>query len=524
MEERMTDTPLKKITRRDVIKSLATMPVLGLFSWQTLKKNRQAALPKEDVLKKLGFKSKSPALIDNNHLGEKSPLLRIGIIGTGPRGMSLLESLGYRTQKDIHKVTKNNISELKAWVKNDDLNVELTAVCDVFDLRAEMALAASRHSRSAYASNTTLPGAKRYKNYRQLLDDPRIDGVLIATPDHHHAPMAVDAILAGKHVYLEKALSRTEAEVFQLEKIVKENDRVFQLGHQYRHSPIFKQAKNLIRQNILGPVSLVETTTNRNTLSGAWTRHYKEDGSLKPGGPQTIDWQQWLGNAPKVPFSLDRFYGWTKWFDYGNGPWGQLFSHEYDAVNALLDLGIPKSCVASGGIYYWRDGRETPDVFNAVFEYPDKHLTLLFSLTLSNGRKRGRVLMGRDATMEVGGSLIITPDPSSSRYKKEMDTGVLDASQPLVALGPDARKVDALTSATAKYYAERGLSKTMINGEQLDLTYLHIKDWLNAIRFGGRTSCPIDVSVNEMITILMATKSYREKRRVEWDAVNRRII
>ena len=512
------------MSRRQILKGLATLPVVGIFGYQYLRDSASKQKPKEDILNKLGFSKESPAIIPKENLGEKSEVIRFGIIGAGPRGMSLLESAGYRTQKDIDKVTKNNLDELKNWVKKDDLNVQINGVCDVFDLHAEMALEASTHSRSAYANSTTIASTKRYKNYKDLLDSKDIDAVIIATPDHHHAQMTIDAIQANKHVYLEKSLTNTEEEVYKVEKVVKNSDRVFQLGHQFRHSPIFKNAKNLISQNILGPVTLIETTTNRNTASGAWIRHLQPDGSLKPGSKNTIDWNQWLGDTPKVPFSLDRYYGWTKWLDYGNGPWGQLFSHEYDAVNGLLDLGIPKYCTASGNINYWKDNRETPDTFNATWEYPELDKTLLYSLSLASSNKRGRLIMGRDATMEIGGSLTVTADANSNKYNKYFESGIITPSNPFVAEGPDEIGVDGVSSATAKYYAERGLSKTNYNGEEVDLTYSHIKDWLNVIRNGGKPLCGIDVSVDEMITILMATISYKEKRRVEWDPIMRRIV
>ena len=513
-----------KISRRNIIKGLGAISVLGAFGYQFSKSLSLEKTTKKDVLSQLGFSNNLSNELPKKASGDKSEMLRIGIIGTGPRGLALLESLGFRTQKDIDNTTKNNIGDLENWVQQEDLNVKLIGICDVFDQRADMAIDASKHSRDAYANETSEGAAKRYIHYQELLDNKEIDAVIIATPDHHHAQMTIDAIKAGKHVYCEKALCRTEEEVFQIESAIKNSDRVFQLGHQLTHSPIFKRAKDLVDQNILGPVSLIETTTNRNTSSGAWTRHLNNDGSLKSGGLETIDWDQWLCSSPKVPFSLDRYYGWTKWFDYGNGPWGQLFSHEYDAINGLLDIGIPNSCMASGGVYYWKDGRETPDTFNAVFEYPNKELSLLYSLSLSNSNSRGRVIMGRDATMKLGGSLIVTADASSDRYKKHVESGNLDLTKPIVALGPDAPDLDAISSATAKYYADRGLSKATINGQDIDLTYLHLKDWLNVIRYGGTTACNIDVSVNEMITILMATKSYRENTKVTWDSVNLKIV
>lgn len=167
----------------------------------------------------------------------------------------------------------------------------------------------------------------------------------------------------------------------------------FQLGHQITQNVIFQQAKQIIDKNILGKITLIETTTNRNTAEGAWIRHLDSNGKPKPGDLNTIDWKQWLGNRPAVPFTADRFYNWTKFFDYDFGMLGQLFTHEYDAVNQLLHIGIPHSAVASGGIYFWKDNREIPDVLQAVFEYPEKEMTLMYSASLASSRQRGRVFM-----------------------------------------------------------------------------------------------------------------------------------
>lgn len=248
------------------------------------------------------------------------------------------------------------------------------------------------------------------------------------------------------------------------------------------------------------------------------------NGSPKPGDEKSIDWNQWLGDCPKVPFSLERFYSWVKWFDYDHGLIGQLFTHEYDAVNQLLRIGIPSSAVASGGIYYWKDGREMPDSLHCVFEYPDRDFTLLYSGNLANGRNRNRVFMGHDASMELGGTIRVMADNDSTRYKANIDNGLIDTSVPLISLSPGTGNIDAISSATAKYYASRGLTSASINGRQVDITHLHLKEWISCIRNGGIPSANIERAFEEGITCLMAHRSYLENRKVRWDPVNRIII
>jgi len=278
-----------------------------------------------------------------------------------------------------------------------------------------------------------------------------------------------------------------------------------------------------MKKEILGKITLVETTSNRNTAR-AWIRHLDANGNPKPGDESTIDWLQWLGETPYVPFSVDRFYNWTKWFAYDTGLIGQLFTHEYDAVNQLLKIGIPSSVVSSGGIYYWKDNREMADSLHCVFEYPDKDLTLLYSGNLASSRSRGRVFMGHDASMELGNNIMITADRNSTKYQKGIAAGVIDTNSPMLTYNPGAGHIDAVTSASDKYYAARGLTTTLINGRSVDVTHLHIREWLNCIRNGGTPSANIDMAYDEGITCIMAHRSYVEKMRIEWDPVNRKIV
>jgi len=191
----------------------------------------------------------------------------------------------------------------------------------------------------------------------------------------------------------------------------------------------------------------------------------------------------------------------------------------------LLQIGIPQSVVSSGGIYYWKDNREIPDVLNAVFEYPEKEMTLMYSANLASSKQRGRIFYGHDASMDLGGSLSITADWDSTRYRKQLDQGIIDVSVPMITINPSSGgDIDAVTSATEKYYASRGLTTTNINGRNVDVTHLHIKEWIDCIRNGGETSCNIERGFEEGVACLMANKSYLEKRGVEWDPVNRRIV
>ena len=132
--------------------------------------------------------------------------------------------------------------------------------------------------------------------------------------------------------------------------------------------------------------------------------------------------------------------------------------------------------------------------------------------------------MGHDATMELGSGISITPDRNSTRFKKQLEEGIISSSEPMITMNPNSGKIDAVTSATEKYYASRGLTTTSINGKQIDVTHLHVKEWIDCIRSGETTTANIERAYEEGATILMAQKSYLEKRQVEWDPVNKKII
>ena len=522
-----------KIKRRDILKSIASLPVFGAFLYSWLKKKSVDHYKKSQLLSELNLQeniAEPKATITLKNSGE---LIRIGIIGFGNRGEQLARSLGFAHPQWIENQKKraeqNKFDKtLEDWLAQENLNVAITGICDVFDNHAEKGLIVANNNFGLDGEVTSKINPKRYRSYHEMLASQEVDAVIITTPDFHHAQMTIDAVNAGKHVYCEKCMTRTEEEALHVVEAVKRAESqsgiVFQLGHQYHHSYAFAKAKEIVVKNIIGKITLVETTSNRNTPDGAWIRHLDSNGNPKPGDIKMIDWDQWLGTRPKIPFSIDRFYNWTKWWDYATGLSGQLFSHEFDAVNQILEVGIPKYCMASGGIYFHKDNREIPDIFHAVFEFPDRDLTLIYSASLASSLSRGRVFMGHDGSMEVGANLKVMADQNSTRFKDKIDNGVIDTSLPLFTYQPGLKGIDAVTSASEKYYLTRGLTYTYKDGKQIDISHLHLKEWLDCIRNGGTPSCNIDKGFEATIACHMATKSYRENRRVEWDPLTKRII
>jgi predicted dehydrogenase len=513
-----------RMTRRSLLKGLVSVPVFGVFFLSFFKKKAADDFKRRAILEELGVSEGGPAVIDNAVSRPPGKRIRLGIIGFGGEGESLIRHTGFAHPEWVENASKAHEEdprdkELDTYVRQDDLNVAVTAVCDVFDVRAERGVAASRVDVRP-GGGAANPPAKRFRRYTDLLQSGEVDAVIIATPDHWHTRMTIDAASLGIPVYLEKCMTRTEAETHAVYDAVKRSKIVFQLGHQNRQSESHQKAREIVAANILGPITLVESTTNRNTPWGAWVWDIHEAGS-----PATIDWQHFQEPAAhRVPFSLERFFRWRCWFDYGTGLAGDLLSHEYDEANMVLGLGIPQSVVASGGIYHFKDGRDVPDVFQAVYEYPDRALTFMYSATLANGNNRGLVFMGHDASLRVSEALTVSADRDSTRFGPKIEDGIIDPSRPMFTYRPGFKGIDAVTSATAEYFASRGLLYTYRGGRRVSAYHLHIAEWLDAIRNGRETSCNIERGFEEAITCHMATRSYLEGRRVTWDPIRRRIV
>ncbi len=503
-----------KIGRRDILKSLATIPVVGALAYGWYRKKRYDRLWKNAMHEEISLEAENPVASRNV---SKDKQIRLGIIGTGGRGRDILKAAGFLHPENIDEwvesaSTTSRDTRYEEFLEQEDLNVVVNAVCDIYDVNAEKALMACANVNRQASSGQMSSQPKRYRTYQELLAAEDIDAIIIATPDHWHGTLTIAAAKAGKHVYCEKPLTWTVPETYEVRTAVKESKIVFQLGHQNRQTESYFKAKKAYEKGVLGKVNLIEVTTNRNSPTGAWVYHIDEE-----AGNQNIDWDQFIGPAPWHDFSLERFFRWRCWWDYSTGLSGDLFTHEYDAMNQMLSLGIPHSAMSSGGIYYFKDGRTVPDVLQQVFEYPEKDLTLMYSATLASDKDRGKVIMGHDAYMEVGGNLRIYADPGSTKYRQKIDDGIIDPSIPIYSYMPGMEHVDAVTSPTEAYFAGRGLLYTYRGGKRVDATHLHIKDWLDCIRGGGKPSCDIDAAFEEAMTAHMGTISYHEKRKVFWD-------
>ncbi len=526
--------------RRDALKTLATVPVLGAMAYGVYKKS------KKDRVNRLAADMFHFQEMPQPAVSVGGDLVRIGIIGVGIRGIDLMQAIGFSTPERIQEMKdaarqNSKDTRYKDFVEQDDLNIKITAVCDIFDTYAVRAIKAGANIHREGLNGKYGEKPKRYLNYKELLASPEVDAVIIATPDHWHGTMAMDALKAGKHVYVEKPLTWTVPETYALREVVRNSKLAFQLGHQNRQIETNKRGKEIIEKGLLGPISLIETSTNRNDPNGAWVYPIHADAS-----PKTIDWKQFEGDQERVKeymnymtssglakyvgpeardkFSLERFFRWRCWWDYSTGLSGDLLTHEFDAINQMMNLGIPDSATSSGGVYFFKDGRTVPDVLQTTFEYKEKNLALLYSATLANQFNRPRKFMGHDATMEIGNSITVTVDPQSEQYRDQIDKGLIKPGKPFYSYTPGQKDIDAISSATQLYFAERGLLYSYVNGKRYNTTFLHLKEWIDCIRSGEKTSCGIDEGFEEAITAHMGTRAYLEGRTMYWDNDKEEIV
>lgn len=507
------------IHRRDILKGLATVPVLGAVAYGLYKKKSYDRFLKSAITQELNMSTNEPVAPPKSE-GEE---IRIGLIGFGIRGKQLAKAIGFvhpKQLEDWKKAAQNNPNDHRYndFIEQENLNVRVTAVCDIFDTYGVQAQEAGANLLREIPGGQVGEPVKRYNNYRDLINAPDVDAVVISTPDHWHGPMTIEAARAGKHVYCEKPLTWTVEETYEVRKTVKDAGIIFQLGHQGRQTDAYLKAREAIEKGVLGPITLIEVTTNRNDPNGAWVYPIHEDAN-----ENTIDWEQFIGPAPWHEFSLERFFRWRCWWDYSTGLSGDLLTHEYDAINQIMDLGIPHSAMSTGGIYFFKDGRTVPDVLHTVFEFPERNLSLLYSATQASQMSRGKKVMGHDGYMEMGNTLTIYPDARSTRYAEQLKQGIMKPDMPIYSYIP-GKGADTVTSATERYFAGRGLLYTYRGGRRVDTTHLHMKEWIDGIRNKRQPSCDIDQAFDEAMTAHMGTLAYKHKKQVFWDKTNEEIV
>jgi len=285
--------------------------------------------------------------------------VRLGLIGCGGRGRSVMG----------------------AFQKN--ASVDVTAVCDVYSPRIDQA-------------QEKAPRAKGFSDHRELLDQKNVDAVLVATPDHWHADIVIDAARAGKDIYVEKPLTLKIEEGPRIIKAVRVHDRVCQVGMQQRSGRHYLRAKEeYFDTGRLGKVTLARTWWHGN---GAHLRLAPD--TLKTQ-PSNLNWARYLGPIKWREYDPQQYFNFRAYLDYGGGQITDLFTHWIDAVHMLLEQDDPISAVSAGGVYHYKDGRTAPDTINALLEYRGEW-TATFDATLAPGKRgAGIEIIGTEGRLYI---------------------------------------------------------------------------------------------------------------------------
>jgi predicted dehydrogenase len=367
--------------------------------------------------------------------------IRIAVIGTGGRARGLM-------------------SQLKRLPGN-----EMVSLCDVYEPRL------------LQAGEIAGPAATKIADYRRILDDRGIDAVLIGSPDHWHKTMTLDAVAAGKDVYVEKPVSHTIEEGAEMVKAIEGSKQIVQTGTQQRSWDHFVLGKQIVDSGRLGQITFVQTY---------WYQHATA-GNYAPVSMDKLDWKRWLGPAPDQPFRPERFYQWRHFWDFGGGCLTDLMTHWIDVVHWYMDVAAPLSAAATGRNYnikVW----EAPDTVNATLEFPKNFMTAYLGTYVSRVDDGGLEFRGERGTLKI--------DRARLAFYRD------DAAYAAGTLVPEPDI----------YVRSSG-----------DGTLTHLQNWLDCIRSRKAPTAHIRVAHEAARTSHLANAAMRAGRPVRWNSASEKM-
>ena len=406
--------------------------------------------------------------------------VQIGIIGLGGMGTGDVES------------------SLKVG------GTKLVAAADVYDGRLT-------HAKERFGADIFTT-----RHYEELLARPEIDAVIIATPDHWHSKISIDAMNAGKDVYCEKPMVQQLGDAPGVIAAQKSTGRIMQVGSQRVSSIVYKKAQELIKQGAIGEFNMVEAWWDRNSAIGAWEYSIPTDAS-----EVTIDWVRFEGRAPKHEFDSKRVFRWRNYRDYGTGVAGDLFVHLFSGMHFVIGSQGPRRVYATGGTRFWHDGRDVPDLMLGLYDYPKTDSHPAFNLALrvnfedGSTENSGFRFIGSEGILTVGSGVTLSRTPRETEPGYTIDTF------------SDAEQAAFLKEYEAKYPKQRANADAMRPADEekfmpppgysdhLD----HHRNFIESVRtrkpviedptFGFRAAGPA----------LLSNISLFEQRQCKWDPV-----
>ncbi len=405
----------------------------------------------------------APAVVRSVRSLKAADTLNVGLIGVGIRGYQLHEGI------------------------RESRHARLGGIADLSDHYVERIKPQLKDSKTPI-----------YRDYRRLLSDRDIDAVIIATPDHWHAQMTLDAIDAGKDVYIEKPLTYSFDEALQVVNKARERGSVIQVGYQRRTLEHFYKAREIIQSGILGEITQVHLYSSRNRSTAPWRAwdNYNNPGLPPKSGPEHVGWEKFQSNRPSRPYDPKRFFHWQCYDEYSTGIFGILMSHPLDVANLVLGLDAPETCTASGGIYKYDDGRTVPDTCNALFNYPSRRLMISFTGCSTNAfLNQEAVYRGTEGTMELGVTWLRIYAERKNELFKHFAAG---------------KKADSIQDLRKQPVFEIPVDWNWSNVPHLD-------DFFENVKSRGQCKAPVGEGFKAMVGVAMAIQSHKTGKSVRWD-------
>ena len=415
------------------------------------------------------------AAIAGSAMATAAEPVRVGIIGVGSRGTY----------------------ELEVCSRLQDAKV--MAIADVYQSLVDKAVAYTKGE------------ATGYSDFRRILDRKDIDAVFVSTPDHWHAPITIMACQAGKDVYCEKPLSHTMHEAQMMVKAARKYNRVVQTGSQQRSAPHFQKVVELVQKGHIGKIMEIECWNTENDMpDGAGT---PPDGSP----PSGLDWDLYLGPAPKVPFNRNRYIWNYRWFwDYSGGMMTDWGPHHMDIIQWAMKVDGPLSASAAGGRFCLNDNCQTPDTLMTVFEYPG--FVVRYSMRMGNGRRiesrpNGIAFYGTDGSLIVDRSSWEVVPEKTPGYPADFDRVEAFVKGGTVAwpAGYDSSK-RAASQPKCEAMGETGLKIDPSCQEA------HVRNFLDCVRSRRRPVADVEIGYRSVSACHAGVIAYKLGRKVKWDA------
>lgn len=382
--------------------------------------------------------------------------------------------------------------------------IKLVAACDLYSGRLDRA-------KELWGDSIFVT-----RDYRELLNRKEVDAVIVATPDHWHKNIVIDALKAGKHVYCEKPMVQKWEDGQAIIATQKSSGKLCQIGSQGMSSLGNEKAKQLYEEGAIGDIVMLDFYNDRYSAEGAWQYPIPPDAN-----PATVDFETFLGSAPKVPFEPKRFFRWRNYRDYGTGVAGDLFVHAFSTLNYIISSKGPNRAQATGGLRYWNDGRDVPDVSITLYDYPKTETHAAFNAAFrinfiaGSGGGGGFKLVGTEGEMEIGQESVILRRSKLNRVPGGYSMiAYTEATQEKIRQEYAAKNLEtrssALSTGETKWEAPRDYK-----GGHHD----HFHNFFEAIRGNGKIIEDPTFGLRATGAALLANDSYYQGSPVNWDPI-----